>query len=103
MSEKNIIEYPLTNILNKQNKVWLTWISNNETLTTGIISIIDNLQGYCSIYNETGQFIGNIELNETANLKNHITFLEIISSTGLQIKTDPGIPIYLQWLFLFND
>jgi hypothetical protein len=30
-----------------------------------LIVIIDNLEGYCSIYNETGQFLGNIELNET--------------------------------------
>ena len=50
---------------------------------------------------ETGQFLGNIELNETVNLKRPITLLEIISSTGLQIKTDPGIPvIYLGFLFL---
>ena len=99
--ENKIIEYPLTNILNNQSKVWLTWISNNQSLTNGIIAIIDNLEGYCSIYNETGQFIGNIELNEIINLKEPLTFLEIISSTGLQIKTDPGIPIiYTGFLFL---
>jgi hypothetical protein len=32
-----------------------------------------------------------------------ITLLEIISSTGLQIKTDPGIPIIYSRIFLFND
>ena len=94
-----IIEYPLINI--NQNKVWLSWISNNLSLNEGIITIIDNLQGYCSVYNETGQFLGNIELNETVNFKTPITLLEIISSTGLQIKTDPGIPIiYLGFFFL---
>jgi cytochrome c biogenesis protein len=95
-----IIEYPLTNILSDKNKVWLTWISNNSSLDNGIIAIIDNLEGYCSIYNEVGQFIGNIELNETINLKQPITLLEIISSTGLQIKTDPGIPIIYFGFFL---
>ena len=96
-----IIEYPLINTLNKQSKVWLTWISNNSSLNNGIVAIIDNLEGYCSIYNETGQFLGNIELNETVNFKQPITLLEIISSTGLQIKTDPGIPIiYLGFFFL---
>ena len=96
-----IIEYPLINTLNKQSKVWLTWISNNSSLNNGIVAIIDNLEGYCSIYNETGQFLGNIELNETVNVKQPITLLEIISSTGLQIKTDPGIPIiYLGFFFL---
>jgi len=96
-----IIEYPLINILNKQSKVWLTWVSNNLSLNDGIVAIIDNLEGYCSIYNETGQFLGNVELNETVNFKRPITLLEIISSTGLQIKTDPGIPIiYLGFFFL---
>jgi cytochrome c biogenesis protein len=99
--QDEIIEYPLVNLLNKQNKVWLTWISNNQSLKEGIIAIIDNLEGYCSIYNETGQFLGNIELNETVNFKRPLTLVEIISSTGLQIKTDPGIPIiYLGFLFL---
>ena len=97
--KNEIIEYPLINI--NQNKVWLTWISNNSSLNEGIITIIDNLEGYCSVYNESGQFLGNIELNETVNFKIPLTLLEIISSTGLQIKTDPGIPIiYLGFFFL---
>jgi len=101
VSNNEIIEYPLLNILNNQNKVWLTWISNNNSLNAGIIALSDNLEGYCSIYSETGAFLGNIELNETVNFKEPFTLLEILSSTGLQIKTDPGIPIiYLGFFFL---
>jgi cytochrome c biogenesis protein len=95
-----ITEYPLVNILNNQGKVWLTWISNNKSLTEGIIAIVDNLEGYCSIYDETGQFLGNVELNETVKFRQPITLLEIISSTGLQIKTDPGIPVIYLGFFL---
>ena len=97
--KNEILEYPLINV--NKNKIWLTWISNNSSFNEGIVTIIDNLEGYCSVYNENGQFLGNIELNETVNFKIPITFLEIISSTGLQIKTDPGIPIiYLGFFFL---
>ena len=101
-NEKNeIIEYPLINLLNNQNKAWLTWISNNQSLNDGNIAIVDNLEGYCSIYNENGEFLGNLELNETINFKSPLTLVEIISSTGLQIKTDPGIPvIYSGFFFL---
>jgi cytochrome c biogenesis protein len=100
-NQNEIIEYPLINLLNNQNKVWLTWISNDKSLDNGIIGIVDNLEGYCSIYNETGKFLGNIELNETVNFKIPLTLVEIISSTGLQIKTDPGIPIiYTGFFFL---
>ena len=96
---KEIVEYPLINL--NQSKVWLTWISNNSSMNEGNVIIIDNLEGYCSVYNETGQFLGNIELNETVDFKTPLTLLEIISSTGLQIKTDPGIPvIYSGFFFL---
>ena len=100
-TNEEIVEYPLSNILNNQNKVWLTWISSDKFLNEGAIILIDNLEGYCSIYNESGLFLGNVELNEIINFKQPLTFLEIISSTGLQIKTDPGIPmIYIGFLFL---
>lgn len=100
-AKNEIMEYPLQNVLNNQNKVWLTWISSNKLLNEGIIALIDNLEGYCSIYNESGTFLGNIELNETVTFQQPLTLLEIISSTGLQIKTDPGIPvIYSGFFFL---
>lgn len=100
-AKNEIMEYPLLNVLNNQNKVWLTWISSNNSLNAGIIALIDNLEGYCSIYNESGTFLGNIEVNETVTFQQPLTLLEIISSTGLQIKTDPGIPvIYSGFFFL---
>ena len=96
-----MIEYPLINLSENQNKIWLTWISDNKTLKDGFIIIIDNLEGYCSIYNNLGQFLGNIELNETIKFKETLTLVEILSSTGLQMKMDPGILlIYLGFLFL---
>ena len=94
-----ILEYPLINVVSNQNKIWLTWILKTPSLNEGIIAIIDNLQGYCSLYDETGIFLGNIELNETVNFIDPITLLEIISSTGLQIKTDPGVPIIYSGFF----
>ena len=96
-----ITEYPLVNIFGNSDKVWLTWLSNPSTPQKGFIAIIDNLEGYCSIYNNEGEFLGNLELNESRTFIDTISLLEIISSTGLQIKTDPGIPIiYLGFFFL---
>ncbi len=96
-----IFEYPLLNLFGNSSKVWLTWISNPSNPKQGVLTIIDNLEGYCSIYSDSGQFLGNLELNETKVWNQPLTLLEIISSTGLQIKTDPGIPmIYLGFFFL---
>jgi cytochrome c biogenesis protein len=101
IENSTITEYPLLNIFGNSSKVWLTWISNSNIPNDGIIVILDNLEGYCSIYNSSGKFLGNLELNETNTFLQPLTFIEIISSTGLQIKTDPGIPIiYLGFFFL---
>ena len=96
-----ISQYPLINLGDSQNKIWITWIPNNFDRKQGILVLIDNLQGYCSIYNELGQFLGNLELNEQFNIIPTISLVDILSSTGLQIKTDPGIPlIYTGFFFL---
>ena len=72
-----------------------------NSVENGIILLIDNLEGYCSIYSEDGQFLGNMEINEKLNFNQNLTLLEILSSTGLQVKLDPGIPlIYLGFFFL---
>ena len=100
-SDQQIIEYPLINIFGGSNKIWFTWISNLKTAQEGNIAIIDNLEGYSSLYNDKGEFLGNLELNELKNLNQSLTLFEIISSTGLQVKTDPGIPmIYSGFFFL---
>nr|WAJ58005.1 Cytochrome c biogenesis protein [Guinardia striata] len=90
---QTIMQYPLTNVLSDKDKIWLSWIPLNTELTDGVTILINNLQGYCSIYNKFGQFIGNLELNEGININPFLTLIDIISSTGLQIKADPGIPI----------
>lgn len=97
----SVLQYPLISILNDRNKVWFTWIPFDQELKNGLTVLIDNLQGYCSVYNEIGQFLGNLELNEKFDSALSITLIDIISSTGLQIKIDPGIPlIYTGFLIL---
>ena len=54
---------------------------------------MNSLQGYISLYNISGNFLGNLELNETIDFDRLISLVDIISSTGLLIKKDPGIPI----------
>jgi len=97
----DIVQYPLFNNLDNKAKIWLTWISNNNDLINGNVVIIDNLEGYCSLYDNKGRFLDNVELNENLKQLSNFKLIDILSSTGLQIKTDPGIPIiYSGFLFL---
>ena len=73
--------------------MWLSWIPIDQNINNGFTILTNSLEGYCSVYNTLGQFIGNLELNETLKNNSYLTLLDILSSTGIQIKSDPGIPI----------
>ena len=49
LQNSQILQYPFLNLSNSQEKMWLTWISTSGRLNNGLILLIDNLQGYCSI------------------------------------------------------
>ena len=100
----SVIQYPLSDISNNKDKIWLSWIPKTAELTDGYTLLVNNLQGYGSIYDKSGQFLGNVELNETSQVNLNLSFIDIISSTGLQIKADPGIPIiYSGFAFLMGS
>ena len=100
----SVIQYPLSDISNNKDKIWLSWIPKTAELTDGYTLLVNNLQGYGSVYDRSGQFLGNVELNETSQVNSNLSFIDIISSTGLQIKADPGIPIiYSGFAFLMGS
>ena len=84
---KKIYEIPLFP-LKKNSKAWVTWVKGNDNKTNTII--IDQLQNNFNIYDEKGIFIKNYSLGDSFEGKK---ILEIIPSTGLQIKYDPSIII----------
>ncbi|MDA9370445.1 cytochrome c biogenesis protein [Gloeomargaritaceae cyanobacterium AH-226-B11] len=93
IDSQKITQYPLIPIINKQEKLWVSWVPLTSTLKDGLTLLINNLEGYLSIYDKQGQFLGNLELNEQSNFSKPLTLIDIISSTGLQIKVDPGITL----------
>tara|TARA_B110000967_G_scaffold1698_1_gene1788 strand:+ start:20803 stop:22083 length:1281 start_codon:yes stop_codon:yes gene_type:complete len=101
--ERNqILQYPLVSTsTNTKNKVWITWVPFTNKIDEGIIVVANNLHGYVSTYDPGGTFITNLEINEILNLPNSVSLLDVITLTGLQIKTDPGIfVIYSGFAFL---
>jgi cytochrome c biogenesis protein len=96
-----INQSPLVNVGNDTNKIWFSWIPTNLDLIDGLTILINNIQGYVSVYDKSGTFLGNLELNEVNYFQVSLSLIDIITSTGLQIKMDPGIPfIYSGFGFL---
>lgn len=92
LNSDKILQYPLvlgTN--NPKNKIWVTWVPFTTKLDDGIILVVNNLHGYVSIYDKSGKFINNLQINENLKFKKLIGLVDVITLTGLQIKGDPGI------------
>jgi cytochrome c biogenesis protein len=56
--------------------------------------LIKDLQGTALIYNQQGDLTSAIRLGQSIDIDGiKIKLIDIIGSTGLQIKADPGVPI----------
>lgn len=101
-----VIQLPILKINTPTNqKIWMSSLLNAQQKTEKFILLIKSNRGQIGLYNKEGKFIKNINIGETLNildlnLKN-MNIIDIISSTGIQIKCDPGIRlIYTGFLFL---
>ncbi|BAZ32084.1 ResB family protein [Cylindrospermum sp. NIES-4074] len=90
-----IFQLPMGQLDTKgKGRLWGTWIPIKPDLSEGVSLIAKDLQGMVLIYDATGKLINTIRAGMSAkingvNLKIH----ELVGSTGLQIKVDPGIPV----------
>lgn len=74
--------------------IWGTWIPTKPDLSSGISMLIKDLQGTALIYNQQGELTSAIRIGQSVNIDDiNIKLIDIIGSTGLQIKADPGVPI----------
>ena len=64
--------------------------------------MIKDLTGDLSIYNKDGDFLKNIKGGDIFVVKNNeFTFDDFLVATGIDIKSDPGIPfVYIGFVFL---
>lgn len=97
-----IEQLPLTKIIKNGQKFWLGNIKNSKN-TTNLTVLCRDLSGKIYLYDTNGAIKQEFELGNTLFLdnQNKVIFSEFLTSTGLQVKTDPGIKIvYLAFFFL---
>jgi cytochrome c biogenesis protein len=95
-----IIQYRLNKVQIGKSMFWICNLpieSNNY-----IFIIISNFNDDIYIYNNFGSLISVVSLDQKVNISNNnFRIKEIMSSTGLQIKVDPGLLlVYLGFTLL---
>ncbi|MEL6438546.1 MAG: cytochrome c biogenesis protein [Cyanobacteria bacterium J06621_8] len=74
--------------------IWGTWIPTKPDMSSGVSLLVKDLQGTALIYNQQGELSSAIRLGQSVAIADtNIKLIDIIGSTGLQIKADPGVPI----------
>ncbi|WP_038016115.1 cytochrome c biogenesis protein [Synechococcus sp. PCC 7335] len=75
-------------------KLWGTWVPTKPDMSAGVSLIAQDLQGTLLLYDMGGKLVSTVRQGGSAEVNGITLHLdEIIGSTGLQIKADPGIPV----------
>ncbi|MGB7443314.1 MAG: cytochrome c biogenesis protein [Coleofasciculaceae cyanobacterium] len=74
-------------------RIWGTWVPTKPDLSEGVSLLARDLQGTLLVYDAQGKLVSTVRSGMGVEV-NGITLkvLDVIGSTGLQIKADPGIP-----------
>ncbi len=89
-----IFQIPMAQLdTNGNGRIWGTWVPIKPDLSEGISLLTRDLQGTLMVYDTSGQLVSTVRSGMATEV-NGVTLRikNIIGSTGLQIKADPGIP-----------
>ncbi len=95
INKSPILQLPMAQLnTNGKGRLWGTWIPTKTDLSEGVSLLAKDLQGMLLIYDAKGQLVDTLRPGMATDI-NGVTLkiVEVVGSTGLQIKADPGIPI----------
>jgi len=89
------LQLPISKINNSTQKFWISSLPSVKESTKNMIVLIKDNRGQINLYNDEGKFVENINIGDNINITDltSFTLTDIISSTGIQIKSDPGIKL----------
>ncbi|YAF95081.1 MAG: cytochrome c biogenesis protein [Nodularia sp. CChRGM 3473] len=90
-----IFQLPMASLnTNGRGRIWGSWIPTKPDLSEGVSVIAKDLQGMVLIYDSTGKLIDTVRTGMSAKVNGvNLKIVDVVGSTGLQIKSDPGIPM----------
>lgn len=95
INKSPILQLPMAELnTGGKGRLWGTWIPTKPDLSEGVSLIAKDLQGTLLIYDTSGKLTSTIRTGMSTEVNGvMLKIVEVVGSTGLQIKSDPGIPI----------
>ena len=95
INQSPVLQLPMA-LLDTQGggRFWGTWAPTKPDFSDGVSLIAQDLQGTLLVYDNSGNLVSTVRAGMATEV-NGVTLAvdQVIGSTGLQIKADPGIPI----------
>jgi cytochrome c biogenesis protein len=93
LNNSPVLELPMAQ-LETPARIWGTWIPTKPDLSEGVSLIAKDLQGTAILYDTQGKLISTLRQGMALDVNGvQLKLVDLVGSTGLQIKADPGIPI----------
>lgn len=96
-----VIQIPVLKLNEFNSQFWVSSFPFSYDRDENYIILLQNNRGQINIFNTKGQFIKTQNLGQIVSRDNYtkINFIEILSSTGILIKSDPGIKVIYSGFF----
>jgi len=90
-----ILQLPMAQLnTGGRGRLWGTWVPTKPDLSDGVSLIAKDLQGMLLVYDTSGKLVSTVRSGMATQVNGvNLAIAEVVGSTGLQIKADPGIPI----------
>ncbi|MEB3295277.1 MAG: cytochrome c biogenesis protein [Synechococcales bacterium] len=89
-----VLRFPMGRLKIPEGRLWGTFVPIKPDLSDGVSLIVKDMQGLVLVYGMDGKLIATVRKGMAVEVKGiKLAIADIIGSTGLQIKADPGIPI----------
>lgn len=77
-----------------RGKLWGAFIPTKPDMSEGVSLIAKDLQGTVLLYGNDGQLMKTLRTGMATEVNGvRLTVVDLVGSTGLQIKADPGVPL----------
>lgn len=88
------LAFPMGQLKGMNGQFWGTFIPTKPDLSEGVSLVVKDLQGLVLVYNKEGKLVATARKGMAVDVNGiKLSITDVVGSTGLQIKADPGVPI----------
>ena len=94
LNNSPVLQLPMKLLENNGPRFWGTWLPTRPDMSEGVTLLASDLQGTVLIYDNAGQLVATVRRGMATEVTGvSLSLVDVVGSTGLQIKADPGIPL----------